>query len=331
MTRKILLALCVAPLVAALPGRSWANVPETLNDQGQLFDSTGAPATGMHTLVFTVYNASGFAMWSQTVSNYNFTGTNGYFSVNLDVSTGYNSPFTEYGTFAIGGESTLGVKVDADPEMSPRQTIAAVPFALDAANAESVNTGTGHTVVDSAGNVELQAGTGLYGSVGGTMTKLLQADGAWVGPPLFGQVLTYGFQNNTALTVPVYNTQAQAQNESLIPTYTVPAGDSNVYAWVSAVASCVVGPGTGMTVQVAYTNDGGTTWSHQGMAGNISNQGNTSAWMQASSEAVAGPLGAGLTYDFATAIWNNTGATGTGAMWTSGNCNTHTDVFFFQH
>ena len=118
---------------AATPGVS--PVPAQLNFQGRLNNAQGQPvADGIHQLTFRIYDVpvDGTPLWDETHS---VATNNGLFSVLLGSTAG--NPLTPE-LFSGGGDRWLGIQVDADPEMEPRQPIASVPFALVAQQAESL-------------------------------------------------------------------------------------------------------------------------------------------------------------------------------------------------
>ncbi len=99
-------------------------VSAALNDdipiQGRLTNASGAPLTGDHSVTFGLYDdpAAGNLLCS---TNYNpLTMTNGLFNATV---TGCSD------TDIDGDQLYLGVQVDADAEMTPRQPIYAVPYA----------------------------------------------------------------------------------------------------------------------------------------------------------------------------------------------------------
>jgi hypothetical protein len=106
-------------------------VPNVYTEQGRLLDSSGNPLTGTVSVVFTIYDAptGGNVLWTQTQM---LTLDSGYFSTTLgstqDVLT--QIPWTVFS----GEERYLGIAVGTDPEMSPRQTIDSVPYALISEN-----------------------------------------------------------------------------------------------------------------------------------------------------------------------------------------------------
>jgi hypothetical protein len=102
-----------------------AGVPQKLNDEGRLYDtSTNLPVTGAHTFTFTIYAAGGTSLWSQMST---VTLNDGFFAVTLDGTTVGNT--FPAGMFD-GSELLLGLKVDSDAEMTPRQPLDSVPYAM---------------------------------------------------------------------------------------------------------------------------------------------------------------------------------------------------------
>jgi len=130
--RKLVFAI---PLSLGLTLTSlWAQAPQLLNYQGKL-STGGNPAAVTFSMIFSIYSsASGTtALWSETQS---VTVTNGIFNVLLGSVTPIpNSVFTG------AGERYLGIKVGADPEMTPRFRLASVPFAVRASEADGVADG----------------------------------------------------------------------------------------------------------------------------------------------------------------------------------------------
>jgi hypothetical protein len=111
--------------VLGAPGSTQvADVPTKIGYQGQLTDDTGAPVPdGTYAMHFAIYSTStgGTALWSE---DQNMTVAEGQF----DVLLGSVAPLN--GNLFDGSQRWLGVQVEADPEMTPRQPLASVPFAL---------------------------------------------------------------------------------------------------------------------------------------------------------------------------------------------------------
>ncbi len=154
--------------VAALLGLGWAtwatdaraNVPQYLTEQGRLFDASGNPVAVAVTMEFNLYEAAtgGTSLWTETQT---ITPDSGYFSAVLASATPF--PANIFATAATSGQTLfLGVKVNTDAEIAPRQPLQSVPYALVADNA--------------VGNINPTTVT-----VGGTL--VINNQGKWVGSP----------------------------------------------------------------------------------------------------------------------------------------------------
>jgi hypothetical protein len=123
--------LLAGALLAGLPAaRAFGDVPQKINDEGRLYDaSSNAPVTGSHTLKFAIYSASagGAALWSQTSA---VMFDDGFFEATLDGSATATAPFP--GGLFDGTELFLGVTVDSDIELTPREPFDSVPYAFAA-------------------------------------------------------------------------------------------------------------------------------------------------------------------------------------------------------
>lgn len=127
-----------------------ADVPTKIGYQGQLVDSSGAPVpNGTYAMHFAIYSTStgSTALWGE---NQNVTVIDGQFDVLLGSVTPLN------GSLFDGSQRWLGVQVGGDPEMTPRQPLASVPFALrgDVADASI----TGAKLAPLAANDNLKSG-----------------------------------------------------------------------------------------------------------------------------------------------------------------------------
>lgn len=127
MKRALRTSILSLAITAALATTVGAAVPGTLTQQGRLIDkATGKPVTGAKDFTFSIYNAAtgGTALWTETQS---LTLDDGYFSTPLGATT----PFPA-GLFDGSGPRFLGVKIGTDAELSPREAMNSVPFALTA-------------------------------------------------------------------------------------------------------------------------------------------------------------------------------------------------------
>ena len=104
------------------------NIPNTLNYQGTLTDSTGKPVTAAaKSVTFKLYTSAlgGAAFWTEPQS---VPVTNGQFSAVLGNSVSLP-------TDKFTGNTYVGITVDSGPEMLPRQKLTSVAYALKAADA----------------------------------------------------------------------------------------------------------------------------------------------------------------------------------------------------
>jgi hypothetical protein len=99
-----------------------AAVPKLITYQGLLKNSAGSFLTGTYAMTFRVYGAStgGSALWSETQSS--VSATSGRFSVQLGSVTAINLDFSQ--------DYWLSVQVGSDAEMTPRQKLTSVGYAL---------------------------------------------------------------------------------------------------------------------------------------------------------------------------------------------------------
>ncbi|MBI4957494.1 MAG: collagen-like protein [Myxococcales bacterium] len=162
----------VALATTGLALTAGAQVPESVTQQGRLYDSGGNPINGPLDVVFAIYDSAGAAtsIWSET---HTITFDDGYFSVTLGTTTALDT------TVLDGGVRYLGIKVDNDPEMSPRAAVHSVPYAILAGdvtgdihpssvvvNGTTVIDGTGHWVGSPTGLVGPTGPAGSDGAAG---------------------------------------------------------------------------------------------------------------------------------------------------------------------
>lgn len=103
-------------------------VPNLINYQGRLTDTSGQPQSGPVTLTFNVYSAAtgGAPLWGPQV----FANTplvDGYFNVILGTDTGSRVVGT---AFAQTAAAYLDIQVGANPPITPRQQILSAPYAI---------------------------------------------------------------------------------------------------------------------------------------------------------------------------------------------------------
>ena len=109
-------------------------VPATLTQQGRILDKDGAPVSSKVHFVFTVYDDAEASkpanvLWTE---EQDITLDDGYFSTELGSVKDLPADVFD------GSVRYLGVTVGNDDEMTPRQSITSVPYALLAGTAVSV-------------------------------------------------------------------------------------------------------------------------------------------------------------------------------------------------
>lgn len=107
-----------------------STVPGLLNYQGFLTDSGGAPLDGAYAIKFAIYDAltAGNELWSETQLAVQIN--DGQLSALLGESVPISSTL-----FATYPDTFIGVTVGSDLEMTPRQRIHSVPYAMQAMHA----------------------------------------------------------------------------------------------------------------------------------------------------------------------------------------------------
>ena len=145
------LMLCCAILIASAT-TAYADTPALLSQQGRLLATDGTPATGTVNITFALYDADagGTALWSEMHS---IMLDDGYFVATLGSTSALPA--------LDGSPKYLGITVGTDAEMTPREEVVSVPYALLAGDV----TGAIHPA-----NV----------TVNGTL--VIDSTGAWVGP-----------------------------------------------------------------------------------------------------------------------------------------------------
>ena len=130
MKNKIICAL-IALMTA---GYAFAAVPERLNFQGKLLDTSNNPRNGNYNMTFSIWNlASGGAqLWTETQSN--VPVSNGVFAVQL----GEVTPVVA--TVFAGATTYLQVQIGAEVSAT-RERLVAIPYAWRAAIADALEPG----------------------------------------------------------------------------------------------------------------------------------------------------------------------------------------------
>jgi Collagen triple helix repeat (20 copies) len=159
--RRALLAVAACALLGSAGAQT---APNLLHFQARLNLNTGAPLNGTHNLRVAIYGTptGGAALWQETQS---VTALNGVVNTLLGGTTILPTNLFD------GADLYMGLKVDTDPEMTPRNRIASTPYARAAADVPNADinpnsvTINGTPVIDSSGQW-IGSPTGLVGPQG---------------------------------------------------------------------------------------------------------------------------------------------------------------------
>ncbi len=105
-----------------------AQAPETITYQGRLVDVSGIPTTTPQSVVFAIYDdpSGGSPMWTETLTI--TPDAMGVFTVELGTIAALTAELFD------GNKRYLGLAIGGDSEMSPRQWLTSVPYAISAGN-----------------------------------------------------------------------------------------------------------------------------------------------------------------------------------------------------
>jgi hypothetical protein len=164
-------ALCVLPVAAmaqqsAIVGAAVAAVPRVVNYSGTLTGLDGKPLTSIVGVPFLLFKDAigGAPLWMETQNVQ--PGKNGKYSVNLGSTTNQGLPED---LFLSGEARWLGVRVQGQEEQ-PRALLVAVPYALKAQDAETIN-----GLPASAFMLAARENGAASGSLGGNRASVLPA------------------------------------------------------------------------------------------------------------------------------------------------------------
>lgn len=189
MTRHFAAVIAFGLLVASSAS---AAVPQTLTQQGRLLNSDGTPVTSPVRMIFSLYASSSATtpLWTETQSNVMLD--NGAFSVQLGGVTAFPASLWN------GATLYLGVTVGNDPEMTPREQITSVPYALMCAQADHATAADSATNATNATNATTatNASTAAALNCSGCVTPAMIQAGS------LHPVLSITAQNATSKTIP---------------------------------------------------------------------------------------------------------------------------------
>jgi hypothetical protein len=189
-----------APAAAVSAGSAGGSVvPRLVNYSGMLQDASGEPVTDIRGVTFLLYQDAhgGAPVWMETQ---NVTpDKSGHYTVQLGATSSEGLPASVF----ITGERWLAVQVSGEAEQ-PRVLLVAVPYAMKAADAETVGGLPPSAFVLAAPVVE---------SV--SPTSAAQTTGSSVPPPTTSNVTTTG---GTVNTIPLFTTATNIQNSAITQT-----------------------------------------------------------------------------------------------------------------
>lgn len=161
MKAKIVFGLGVVAAAVLVVTISFSqSVPQLINYQGRLTNSSGQPLDGVTVdLTFAFYGVeSGGTPLYLTVLQGNVMVTGGIYNVLIGsgtVTSGTESSLSD--VFQKHRDVWLGVKVDSDPEMTPRSRITSMPYAMTV-DAGWLDSYLGNNDFDGDGYTKLMAG-----------------------------------------------------------------------------------------------------------------------------------------------------------------------------
>ncbi len=157
--RLLISLLGVLLLLTVIPFTGFAAVPQTINYQGYLTDPGGVPVNSPPDaqMTFCIYDEETgvTTLWCETQD---VTVSEGVYSVMLGTNTAnpLNLPFdTQY---------YLGVEVETDGEMTPRQPLTSVPYALRSDEAGDADTVDGAHAAALEESAEIDADISTHAS-----------------------------------------------------------------------------------------------------------------------------------------------------------------------
>ena len=127
--KAALAILCLLLMVGASAVSAGDNLPKSFNYQGYLTDAQGSPVPdGNLPIMFRIWDAAtgGTAIWSETQT---VTTSTGVYDTELGSVTPISLPFDR--------QYWLGIKVNQDPEMTPRVKLTSTPYCRSASYADS--------------------------------------------------------------------------------------------------------------------------------------------------------------------------------------------------
>jgi len=124
-TQKILISAVFAFLILNF---AFTEIPHIIQYQGKATDKSGFPLSGNHNITLRIYDSptTTTILWEE--QHLSIPLTNGKFSLQMGSHNALNLPFDK--------SYWLGVEIDNDGEMTPRERLVSVPYAYQAQTAQ---------------------------------------------------------------------------------------------------------------------------------------------------------------------------------------------------
>ncbi len=254
---KIVFGLAIAVFCVFLTTiPAGAAINSQINFQGKITNPDGTNiANGNYSIVFSLYNVAsvGTAIWAETDVT---TVTDGVFQVNLGASCPFltanvcnNSTPIDFNNSSI----YLGIKVGADPEMTPRVAFTASPYAF---NSDKVGGLTAAQLLQLSPGSQQTGSINVSGSINTASTLSVQGANALT----LGSTTNFGallFQDGTAnnRTITVSSPALTASYGLTLPT-TAPTLSQCLQSGSTTASQLIFSScsGTVVTLQTAYTS-----------------------------------------------------------------------------
>jgi hypothetical protein len=265
---KSRLFLMVVGLMLVMFCYTSAQVPQMINYQGKLTTPVGAPVNDTVQMVFTIYADSGgiTSKWSETQTGVNVE--KGVFNVLL----GSVNPIPD--SVFNGSVRYLGVKVESDPEITPRKPMVSVAYAYRAGSGGGGSdndwtyriTDTADTTLITGGAWGIaRYGNELYGNADSTHVNLGVACTTGTSEQNFKYCTVGGGYTNRA-TLPYATVGGGGDNAASYWYATVGGGLNNT---ASGIHSTVAGGWNNAATRQAATVGGGQSDTARDMAATV--------------------------------------------------------------
>jgi hypothetical protein len=215
-----------APAISASPNSSSLNhesVPPLVHFSGVLKDAASRPYAGVASVTFAIYaeQEGGTALWSETQNV--LADSNGHYNVLLGAASTDGVPSDLFGT---GQSRWLSVSIARQPEM-PRVLLASVPYALKAADADTLGglPASSYVTTQQFAASNARPSTNLLSGGGTTIvaTSGVATSGVAAGPTVAGAAQSSVIQANptgsgTTDFIPLWTSGSNLGNSLLFQT-----------------------------------------------------------------------------------------------------------------